>query len=166
MSGNNYAGYTAHFVQQSNAIEGIYGASRKDEFALWDILNLSQITIQDLEKFVGVYQPDAVLRARDNHNVTVGGIDGHVPPPGGPRIRDHLQMILDMANSGEVHPYLVHHDYETLHPFSDCNGRSGRALWAWQMVNQGWDKNVGLRLGFLHAFYYQALEHGPGRSRL
>jgi hypothetical protein len=36
-------------------------------------------------------------------------------------------------------------------------GRSGRALWAWQMVNTGIDP---FGLGFLHTFYYQALDAG------
>ena len=45
--------------------------------------------------------------------------------------------------------------YETLHPFMDGNGRSGRILWAWQMI----EHNIapGLSLGFLHAYYYQTL---------
>jgi hypothetical protein len=31
-------------------------------------------------------------------------------------------------------------------------------LWAWQMLNQGWE-GWGIDLGFLHAFYYQTLQH-------
>ena len=37
----------------------------------------------------------------------------------------------------------------------DGNGRSGRILWAWQMIEH--NINPGLSLGFLHTFYYQAL---------
>ena len=39
----------------------------------------------------------------------------------------------------------------------DGNGRSGRALWLWQMVNQ---HNYDMRLGFLHLWYYQSLQAG------
>lgn len=35
------------------------------------------------------------------------------------------------------------------------NGRSGRALWAWQMLRQGRSFE---RIGFLRSFYYQTLE--------
>ena len=38
------------------------------------------------------------------------------------------------------------------HPFTDGNGRSGRALWLWQMNNHA-------PFGFLHTFYYQTLEN-------
>ncbi len=79
----------------------------------------------------------------------------HRPPPGGLSIRAKLKGILKgVAN--EVHPFRVHLAYETLHPFMDGNGRSGRALWAWQMLKKyGPD---ALSLGFLHRFYYQSLE--------
>ena len=53
-------------------------------------------------------------------------------------------------------PYDIHRRYETLHPFMDGNGRSGRILWAWQMIHH--DIRPGLSLGFLHAFYYQTLD--------
>jgi len=67
------------------------------------------------------------------------------------------------AGANSVHPYLIHHAYETLHPFMDGNGRSGRILWACQMLAH--DYSPGLALGFLHCFYYQALSHGQGRAK-
>ena len=56
-------------------------------------------------------------------------------------------------------PFGIHLRYETLHPFMDGNGRSGRILWAWQMLHH--DIAPGIRLGFLHAFYYQTLAARP-----
>ncbi len=151
------------FVAESNRIEGITRAPTDDELTAMDkFLQLETVTVGHLEGFVGVYQPGARLRERVGMNVRVGD---HVAPPGGPEVVDRLNRILYLANAGE-HPYSVHLFYETLHPFMDGNGRSGRALWAWQMVKQNvWP---GLRLGFLHAFYYQALSHsrvGTGMDR-
>jgi len=37
----------------------------------------------------------------------------------------------------------------------DGNGRTGRAIWAWQMQRLGRDP---FALPFLHRFYYQTLE--------
>jgi Fic family protein len=54
-------------------------------------------------------------------------------------------------------PYQQHHQYESLHPFTDGNGRSGRTIWAWHMMRVGRDP---FALPFLHRFYYQALEAG------
>ena len=51
--------------------------------------------------------------------------------------------------------YVLHCRYESLHPFTDGNGRSGRALWLWMM---GGIEEAPL--GFLHTWYYQSLEAG------
>ena len=50
----------------------------------------------------------------------------------------------------------THVEYETLHPFTDCNGRSGRMIWLWQMLKQ--DRLVA-GLSFLHSWYYSSLEN-------
>jgi hypothetical protein len=71
----------------------------------------------------------------------------HLPPRGGPEIRNHL---LDLLLNDDLSAYEQHVAYEVLHPFTDGNGRSGRALWAWRVRD--------FPLGFLHTFYYQTLD--------
>ena len=70
------------FIKESNAIERIYGAPTKVEVEEYKrFLSLLCIpTIEDLERFVAVYQPGARLRAYGNMNVTVEKI---VPKAGG-----------------------------------------------------------------------------------
>lgn len=139
------------FIKESNAIEGITRAPTKAEInEASRFMNLNQITIEDLEAFVSIYQPGAVLRDREGIDVSVRG--QYVPPRGSPFIRKDLNHLLFRINEGELTAWQAHNAYETLHPFRDGNGRSGRMLWAWQM---GWGE---LRLGFLRMFYYQTLQ--------
>lgn len=143
------------FVEESNRIEGILRPPTPGELeATSNFLRLDEVTVADLEMLVSAYQPGAKLRTRVGMDVRIGN---HLPPRGGPDIKPALQKILDAVQE-EANPYATHLAYETLHPFMDGNGRSGRALWAWQMIDQRiWPE---LQLGFLHAFYYQALSHG------
>lgn len=143
------------FVAESNRIEGIRGTTDAEVEAHRHLLGLSRVDVSDLEEFVSIIAPGNVLRDRPGYDVRVGD---HVPPRGGPEIRLALEAILRGVNIRRVarSPYEVHQQYETLHPFTDGNGRSGRALWAWQMLRE--DRWPGIRLGFLHCWYYQSLQ--------
>ena len=92
-----------------------------------------------------------MLRDREGLDVRVGK---HFPPRGGPSVRAALIVLLNAVNeANSASPWDMHVRYEQLHPFTDGNGRSGRAIWYWMM----WDW-PSVQLGFLHAFYYQTLE--------
>ncbi len=137
-----------NFVKESNRIEGIYLEPAKEEVAVSEwFLALAEINEGDLQDFVDVCQPGAMLRDRPGLDVRVGN---HVAPPGGEGVRQVLEHILWKASDASWTAYEVHREYETLHPFTDCNGRSGRILWAWQMKE--------FPLGFLHRWYYQSLQ--------
>ena len=157
---NKSTDWLASFVAESNAIEGITRDSRFAEIKVTEeFIALDKITVEDIENFVSVIAPGNILRDKEGLNVRVGN---HYPPKGGMYIRGQLGNIIFRANALED-PYKIHHEFETLHAFSDGNGRSGRALWLWQML-RGPQPHWPRQLGFLRAWYYQSLEHGDSRN--
>jgi Fic family protein len=137
-------------VAESNRIEGITREPTAEELVEHDrIMELENLTITDLEKFVTVYQRNAKLRVNPGMDVRVGS---YVPPKGGEHIREMLGALLDDINGGRIDAWNAHIQYESIHPFDDANGRSGRVIYHWQMR----DTRMA-ELGFLHAFYYQTL---------
>lgn len=113
-------------------------------------------TIRSLTDYVNICQPGNRLRDVAGLNVQVGS---YIAPAGGPEIPVALQTILDTTMDGGYDAYTAHVCYEKLHPFTDGNGRSGRALWLYHMLHVERKRNMVERLGFLHSFYYQTLAH-------
>ena len=142
-------------VAESLRIEGIHRRPTLGELAEFDrFMALDTVTVQDLIQFVLAYEPGAVLRDRPGSDVIIGG---RRPVLGGPDVTTQLDDLLKSINKsvddgvGRSYSYLAHIRYEILHPFSDCNGRSGRMLWFWMMRD--------MPLGFLHQWYYFSLAH-------
>ena len=147
------------FVQESNRIGGITRPPLKLEVnATVDFIALKEMDINALEVLVDVYAPGHILRRHNGLDIHVGR---HYPPPGGSNIEEELTELLRSIkeDADPTHlPRHFHKRYEDLHPFTDCNGRSGRALWAWCMLQDGQDP---FSLPFLHRFYYQTLQYAP-----
>lgn len=143
------------FLEESNKIEGITRPVTDAELeAAGKFLVLDPLSVEDVERIIGVFQPGAVLRDRAGLDVRVGN---HFPPRGCPGIRSGLANILSDADqySGLEKAHDIHCQYETLHPFTDGNGRSGRMIWLWMRKGRA-------PLGFLHQFYYSSLDNYRG----
>lgn len=139
---------TYDFVRESNRIEGIHRDPTQMEVDATDLfINITwDVRISDLVNLVNVYEPGAALRDQIGLDVRVGD---HIPPRGGIEIPAMLRAVLEIKD-----PWTQHVAYENLHPFTDGNGRTGRALWLRNMTR----KHGGAPLGFLQSFYYQTLD--------
>lgn len=140
-----------NFADESNRIEGIYGnkALNDHQRRLEKLLAEDTMSIAILCEF----NTAGALRTQSGMNVFIGN---HEPKPGGMHIMYALDDTVAKANAG-IDPYIVHHEFEKLHPFLDGNGRTGRALWLWQMMNQEY---YSVRNNFLQQWYYQSLDRG------
>lgn len=154
------------FVEESNLIEGIVRQPTAEELmAHWQLLRMLAPSVDDLQAFVSVVQPGAALRTQLGLDVMVGE---HVAPPGGYGVRAELTDLLRDAYRARRSAYSVGCAYQHLHPFTDGNGRSGRALWLWMMTRRTATHPRGMyRAGvsFLHEWYYQSLAHHDAQVR-
>lgn len=153
------------FVRESNRIESIHREPTLPEIDAHErLINCEELRIEDVSSFVtAVAGENAILRNRRGLNVRVGT---YLPPQGGPEVLARLVELckmIDVPIENDSHKMIqhacwyVHCEYETLHPFMDGNGRSGRALWL-RMMHRGGLGEYALHLGFLRAFYYQTLQ--------
>jgi hypothetical protein len=143
------------FVRESNKIERIDVTTQAHVDAHLVFL-ARPVTVQSLIDLVAVLQSDA--RFRNKIEIPGVRVGDHVAPPSGYKIEDQLREVLKIAD-----PWHQHIAYETLHPFTDGNGRSGRALWLHRYVSEPERDRWALRRGFLHSWYYHTLS-GVRRS--
>lgn len=147
----NNMSITRH-VKESNLIEQIKRDPTPGEIEeMKRFINLYEISFDNVIKFVSIYEPKAKLRAKKGMDAFVGD---HIPPGGGAGMGYKVMDILSDIEPTKESAFEIHNRYESLHPFTDGNGRSGRAIWLWQMTK--FYRHVP-KLSFLQTYYYQSL---------
>jgi hypothetical protein len=143
------------FAKESNKIEGITDLKRQHIHAnaIEQLLSLDRVLCTaDVDEFVYAIQPNAEFRLFPGMDVRVGH---HMPIRGGKTVQSIMCMVLSAISRNDNSAHQNHIAYESLHPYTDGNGRSGRALWLWQMHKYEGYKG---ELLFLHKWYYQTLQ--------
>ncbi|MEK7498179.1 MAG: Fic family protein [Patescibacteria group bacterium] len=143
-------------------------ANSKSEFDEKDILKIHKVVINgfiDKEK-TGVWRPGQVYIV----NIKPFGHEeiAYIPPAFGKvpgLIKDLISWLKQNKN---VHPIirsaLFHYQFETIHPFPDGNGRTGRLMTLLHLYQSGWDFKKILVLEDYYnenrKGYYEALQTG------
>lgn len=84
-------------------------------------------------------------------------VGDYLPPPP-ERVQPMMSALLEWWNkvAPQLSPILssaiVHHQFETIHPFADGNGRTGRMLSLWELYRRGFDSH---HLFSIDEFYWE-----------
>lgn len=140
----------------------------KSKFNVDDILKIHRIVINGLieSKKVGIFRswPVYIVNILPNKSEEVA-----YTPPSAKDVPKLIENLLSwLENNQETHPIvkagLFHYQFETIHPFTDGNGRTGRLLTLLYLYQSGWDFKKILVLEDYYnrnrKAYYQALQTG------
>ena len=133
------------------------------------ILRLHKTVISGLvdKEKTGVFRPGQVYIV----NILPDGQEevAYTPPKSTEVPQKLTELVTWLNGNPEVHPVLkaglFHYQFETIHPFTDGNGRTGRLLTLLQLYLSGWDFKKILVLEDYYnrnrKVYYEALQTGP-----
>jgi Fic family protein len=100
---------------------------------------------------------------------------GDYVPPRPEQVRPMMSDLLEWWNkeAPKISPILssaiIHHQFETVHPFADGNGRAGRMLSLWELYRRGFDNHHIFSIDEFYwedrPRYYAALEKVQRQNR-
>jgi len=151
-----------------SALDEVTNLGNQDKIALSNVLNLHKITMSGLlpSSKVGKLRttPVYIVNSRPNQPDQIV-----YTPPEPSNISQLLHDLLSWHNQhSSIHPIIragiLHYQFESIHPFVDGNGRTGRLLTLLSLYQSGWEFRRGLVLedhyNLDRRAYYQALQSG------
>ena len=143
-------------------------AGRGEALTTKTILRLHKTVITGLveKEKAGAFRPGQVYVV----NVLPTGEEeiAYTPPKSTEVLERVAELVEWLKGNGEIHPILraglFHYQFETIHPFTDGNGRTGRLLTLLQLYLSSWDFKKILVLEDYYnrnrKAYYEALQTG------
>lgn len=145
-------GIEVEFLTESNAIERVYdGVSLQQAIYAWEYLKeqdtMSIGVVLKTHKILMLHQPllpneKGYLRDCD---VYIGGRKGFPPYLLRSALDgwvEKMNMVAETKDGVELFYKDLHVEYETIHPFIDGNGRTGRMFMNWQRLKVGLEVEV------------------------
>ena len=154
-----------NFIKQSFLIEGEVIGSKELDTQMEEHKKLHEKIVgekdeENMYKHVVSFADKLGGKLRKEYGLDVR-VGDHLPPRGGPFVEYELiemcKKIKDVR--AEKHVLQFHIQFENLHPFTDGNGRTGRAIWWAQMCLLNKEHRLDLPLSFLQKFYYETLSN-------
>lgn len=148
------------YIKSSNEIEGIYSEEEDAQSLLaWAYLDslkvISHADIMRVQKIITLHQEDLKPNQRGYYRGMAGNdvnvtVDGRLAPDSSlvPELMNN--WLLDVA---DMTPLVSHIRFESIHPFVDGNGRTGRMLY-WYIC-----KRRGIKPRRYHADTQKDREH-------
>lgn len=143
-------------------------SEEQDEFSIKDILDLHKLVVDGLidKEKVGTFRKGPVYVV----NIMPGKKEELAyTPPHALNVSQHIKELVSwLHQKKDIHPIirsgLFHYQFETIHPFTDGNGRCGRLLSLLHLYQSGWDfKKVLILEDYYNQnrkAYYEALQTG------
>lgn len=154
-----------NYLQALKLIDSIANAST---IKVSDVLRIQKKVIAGLiaPSNLGTFRQSSVFVVNILPN---GKTEKVYTPPSNMRILKLIEELLTwLSVADNIHPViragLFHYQFETIHPFTDGNGRTGRLLTLLHLYQSGWNFKKVLVLDDYYAnnrkAYYQALQTG------
>jgi Fic family protein len=128
----------------------------------------SVITHAEVLKLHRILADEVMDQGKPGEYRTIRVKVGDYIAPSPERVQLMISDLLDWWNNGapKISPILssaiVHHQFETIHPFADGNGRAGRMLSLWELYRRGFDSHHIFSIDEFYwedrPRYYRALE--------
>lgn len=141
-------------------------------------LKKSRLTHEDMLKLHKVIAADVMDQGAAGRYRTIRVRVGRFVPPPPEDVSGLMFELLEWWNkesgnqSSVISSAIVHHRFESIHPFADGNGRMGRTLVLWELYRRGFDTHHIFSVDEFYwedrPRYYAALDavRPQGRARL
>lgn len=121
------------FVRVSNRMAGITREPTASEISAHrGLLAANALRVENLELFVHHIAAGARLRSEAGEHA-----EPDRKPPPAEELKADLATIVLAVQRQSASPHRLHRIYTLLRPFTDGNGRCGRALLMWQIMRAG-----------------------------
>ena len=139
-------------VEEGRELTGITGRAKREVFNYFaglrfieKSLKKSPLTHEEILRLHKVIADDVMDQGTAGRYRTIRVRVGRFVPPPPEDVSGLMFELLEWWNkesgkhSSVISSAIIHHHFESIHPFADGNGRMGRALALWELYRRGFD---------------------------